>query len=190
MSAKTKHTNQVIEVGTIRQISDDRAFTVPAYRPARYEMGERWSDDRTDDVPAAHGGIAYTEEESLHGRQRLVVENGGRREVGPWGPTRETRQRQEVAQRAAVTRREHREEDRLAREEGVRVTWARRGSVEVRRADGTAQIVPLSAIELAASNPWHPHLTAEAAARTETEEERRTRLIYRALLRQAQKILD
>ena len=96
--------NEPIKVGRIRRVGAERGFSAPAYRLADVTIGERWGDDCTGEVPAAHGGIAYTEEELLNGRRRTVVQNGDRIEIGPWGPTRESRARWAAKLRHAIHR--------------------------------------------------------------------------------------
>ena len=43
--------------------------------------------------PAAHGNVRIEQECTRCGRRRSVLVNGPHEEAGPWGPSRETRQR-------------------------------------------------------------------------------------------------
>lgn len=172
---------KTITVGSVSQISES-AFASPAYRPPRYEIGERWGEDYTGENPAAHGNIVVTEEEADEGRQRLVAVNGNHREVGPWSPTRKQREdyerrQAEIAQRAAEA-----EEDATAAKLGIEFV-SRNGEHVVVRVREELRSASVSSIREAAQGPWDPRLTSEQAAQVESEEDRLARLAYRSLAR-------
>lgn len=173
-----------ITVGSIKQISEG-GFSAPAYRPARYEIGERWSDDYTGDNKAAHGNIVIEEEESPEGRQRHVAINGHHREVGPWGPTRTQREAHEKREAAKVIAAQEAEEDQAAKSLGISLVSVSGDTVVCRVATGERKTVRISDIREAARAPWHPRLTPEAALAQESAEDKILRLAYRSLLRAA-----
>ena len=179
-------TSQEITVGTIRKISRDYGYTGSVYRPANYEIGERWSADYTGENRAAHGGITYTQEESNEGRQRKVNVNGNHIEVGPWGPTSARREAHAKREEAKTLAAREAEEDAAAKALGVSVVGVE-GEVVTCAVGGDRKAVWLSDIRAAAKDPHDSRLTAEQALAKETAEDRQTRLAYRSLLRRARR---
>ena len=175
--------NETIEVGETKQISK-AAFSSPAYRRPRYEIGERWGEDYTGENPSAHGNIVVTEEESREGRQRRVAINGNHREVGPWSPTRA--QREDYARREAAKAKAQAdaEEDAAAKALGISLVSVD-GETVTCQVNGKTKTVNIAAIRDAARDPSHPRLTPEQARAQETAEDRILRLAYRSLLRQS-----
>lgn len=185
MSTDTHKTT--IAVGKIRDIAEG-GFTGPAYRPADYEIGERWGNDYTGENRAAHGCISVTQEESKEGRQRTVCVNGNHLEVGPWSPTRanrEAREKRETEREAAKAKAEAEAlEDKAAKDLGISVVSVSGDVVECQTRDGY-KTVRLADIREAARDPWHPRLTREQALAQEPLQDRVVRLAYRHLLRRA-----
>lgn len=179
---KTEKKN--LAIGSIRTISEG-GFSAPAYRPARYEIGEGWSEDYTGDNPSAHGNIVRTEEESSGGRQRSVAINGSHVEIGPWGPTKAQRDAHADSEAAKARKAAEAEEDRLAKELAVAVVRAQGENIEV-MVRGERKWTRLRDIRDAAADPHDFRLTSAAARQLEKPEERVTRLAYRSLLRHAQ----
>lgn len=174
-----------IKIGKIRKIKE-RGFDGGVYRRPDYHIGEAWSDDRTGENPAAHGWVIETEEESIAGRQRMVAVNGSHREIGPWSPTREQREKHALVEVEAAKKKQEAEEDRLAIEAGIQVGNVCGKFVEIRH-NGDMQKIAISDIQAGAKDPWNPRLRLAQALASETPEDRRIRLVYRSILRKMQK---